>query len=350
MIKKIKNIFPSIIENNSESIVITDKNGKIIYANKAFLKLYKYTIKEIIEKNISILYPSKQSDYIISFLEQINITNEFNSEDHHIRSDGSSFPVLIYGSTIVDKSYRNFGIGFIIHDFSEYSNSQIIKTKLIQSKNILKIEEWYELSRMIAHDIKTPLSMISMAIDTILPSSDYSEIRETLIDIKEETKKIYERVQFLLKFPGFVEKGLSKINPVDILNKIIGFYIKSYNKIKIKKNFPKEVFFIYAIEELLNIAFQNIILNSIEAMSYNGIITISVDSKDNNILISIEDTGGGMSENVLNNLYNGYSSKKKGFGKGLLDTKDIVNHLNGKFTIINKKNIGLISKFIFPDF
>ncbi|MEO0184584.1 MAG: HAMP domain-containing sensor histidine kinase [candidate division WOR-3 bacterium] len=102
---------------------------------------------------------------------------------------------------------------------------------------------------------------------------------------------------------------------------------------------------IYADYELLLSAMVNLLKNSIEAISDTGRIRITTNSEEDSIIISVADTGRGISEDDLRNIFSPfYSSKESGTGLGLAFVKKVVDLHDGK--IIAKSVQGKGTEFI----
>jgi nitrogen fixation/metabolism regulation signal transduction histidine kinase len=130
----------------------------------------------------------------------------------------------------------------------------------------------------------------------------------------------------------------------------------------IKTRAPKSITFI--IEDkinknilgdhiLLDWAFQNIIKNSVDAISNNrnGEILITIDTYSGNYLyIDIQDNGKGISRKNRKNIFKpGFSSKKRGWGLGLSLTKRIVEEIHlGKIWLLQSHDNKTIMRTILP--
>ncbi|WP_181294626.1 ATP-binding protein [Heyndrickxia sporothermodurans] len=97
--------------------------------------------------------------------------------------------------------------------------------------------------------------------------------------------------------------------------------------------------------------FLNIIKNSIEAIPYGGLITISVTIKNNQVLTSIKDNGIGMTEEQVNKIGQPfYTTKDDGNGLGLMVSYKIIEKHKGRITIESEPNKGTEFLISFPLF
>ena len=89
--------------------------------------------------------------------------------------------------------------------------------------------------------------------------------------------------------------------------------------------------------------FLNLLLNAVEAIRENGIITVRthVDSDNNNIVATVEDTGCGISQEDLPRIFEPfYSTKAKGTGLGLAVTYGIIKNHEGELKVFSRQEQG----------
>ena len=217
----------------------------------------------------------------------------------------------------------------------------------------LKSEEKFaytgRITHVIAHEIRNPLTNINLATEQlredILPNEDHTMLLQM---ITRNSLRINQLISDLLNATKFSELQFLRENVISILENTIKQADDSLQlkQVKVIRDFNTPVAYISAEKTKLQIAFFNIIVNAIEALPNDGgELTIHVDSKDNKIQIIIEDNGQGMSEEVIQNLFEPFFTKKNtGNGLGLTNTQNII--LNHKGSIRVESEIGDGSKFI----
>ena len=88
--------------------------------------------------------------------------------------------------------------------------------------------------------------------------------------------------------------------------------------------------------ESIRIVFVNIILNAIQAMNNVGKITIMINRDEKNVLISFENSGPSIPENIISKIFDPlFTTKQQGTGLGLVSCKSIVENHGGKIEIKN---------------
>lgn len=191
----------------------------------------------------------------------------------------------------------------------------------------------------IAHEIKNPLAVIKGYIElyNINHKDEYiniidNEVNRTLTMLNEfsslkniEINKKYINLNDLLKDVKLIMKPL--------LNT---YKCKCY--LKINKNIN-----IYADYDKLKQVFINLIKNSIESTSNNGLIHVKTISTRSKVIIKISDNGKGMDKKTLDNIFVPfYTTKKDGTGIGTCISKEIIQKHNGNITYFSKIDKGTL--------
>jgi two-component system sensor histidine kinase HydH len=108
----------------------------------------------------------------------------------------------------------------------------------------------------------------------------------------------------------------------------------------VKTNIPEDLS-IYLDRRLMQRVFTNLILNAIQAMPDGGQLTISATTSDAAVLMTVEDTGIGIREDIKDKLFSPlFTNKAKGTGLGLAVCKRIVELHDGTITVESEEGRG----------
>ncbi|MDR3628606.1 MAG: PAS domain S-box protein [Ignavibacteriaceae bacterium] len=213
---------------------------------------------------------------------------------------------------------------------------------------------------IIAHDLKNPF--ITILGFTDLLSSDYFELSDDeRLDFINEMKKTAEisfnLLQNLLQWSRS-QTGRIEFNPKELeLLKIVDENLQLLNVTAERKQIQlyNEVISdlrVIADEEMLNTVFRNLITNAIKFSSKGGNITVSASVKENQAEICVSDTGIGMEQKTISNLFKlevtqstTGTENETGTGLGLILCKEFIERNNGKIRV--ESEVGKGSKFIF---
>ena len=155
----------------------------------------------------------------------------------------------------------------------------------------------------------------------------------------------------LLHWSKYQLKGLEaiidKVNLQMTIDECINLYrMQAEQKHIVIDNSLKTDVHVSADVEMLKVILRNLISNALKFTHSGGIITIMTITKENFAIISVKDTGVGISpENqvklfAMDNFTTPGTEKEKGTGLGLMLCKDFVEHNNGKIWLDSKLNAG----------
>lgn len=201
-----------------------------------------------------------------------------------------------------------------------------------------------ELAARLAHDIRNPLSIIKNSIDVLVAQNQ---------NIDKKTRDTYERIQRAVDRISYqIDDVLNFVRPRMIslqqtsVNKILNSVI---NRLKLPSTvqviLPKKDIELAVDIVNIEIAFVNIITNALQAMDNAGRITIESHQDDAKTTIKISDTGPGIPEEFLPQIFEPlFTTKQTGTGLGLVSCKTIIEQHGG--TIGVKSTHGKGATFI----
>lgn len=215
-------------------------------------------------------------------------------------------------------------------------NRQIAKLQedMIKSAKLAVVGQ---MSAGLAHEIRNPLSSIKM-MSQILRSrySDGREGAEEINTILEEIDRINSLVKDLLEFskPGPMHFSKHDIN-ILIQNTVKQHrYNIEHQNIKIEYSLDPHLPAVYIDGEKLKICFINFIINAIQAMPEGGVLSVSTEGKNNELVIEIRNNGKMIPEKDLKKIFDPfYTTKKDGTGLGLALSRLIIERHYGKIEV-----------------
>ncbi|NQT90107.1 MAG: ATP-binding protein [Candidatus Omnitrophica bacterium] len=221
---------------------------------------------------------------------------------------------------------------------------QRFKKELLESD---KQKALAQLAAGMAHEIRNPLTAIKTFSEFLPEKFDDAQFREKFSRIvTTEVNKIDSLITQLIEF---AKPSALNISPTDIhgltdytLDLLSSEVLK--HKIKLIKHYTKDDPMVEADANKLRHVLFNIIKNAIEAIGDNGTLTITTRRTDR-FVIEIADTGGGITQDDLNKIFEPFfSTKEKGAGLGLAVVQGIVAEHNA--TISVKSTLGSGTTFI----
>ncbi|MEG2311153.1 MAG: ATP-binding protein, partial [Bacilli bacterium] len=216
--------------------------------------------------------------------------------------------------------------------------------------NVKKLEESKQIQVSlfkITHEIKNPIAVCKGYLEMFdINNSEHS--RQYIPIIKSEIERtLHLLVDFLSVDKYKIEKDILDIN---LLMEEVIYNFKPLMKdknISLDCNFDEEELFIEADYNRLSQVLINMIKNSVEAISENGLITINISNKKDHIIINIKDDGIGI-ENISKIKEPFFTTKKNGTGLGVSLSNDIVKAHNGTIKYQSKLNQGTLVTITLP--
>jgi signal transduction histidine kinase len=207
---------------------------------------------------------------------------------------------------------------------------RVAQSQLIQSEKMASLGK---LVAGVAHEINTPLGAINSNNDVIQKctskyrnlideTSDLIRFFDILADVNGVNHEAINRINSIVKsLKNFARLDEAELKEVDIHEglrstiKLLNHELK--NRIIIEENYGN-LPLLKCYPNLLNQIFMNILMNAIQSIEGNGTIKISTVLADNNIIISISDSGCGISSENTGKIFDpGYTTKGVGVGTGL---------------------------------
>ncbi len=205
----------------------------------------------------------------------------------------------------------------------------------------------------VSHELKTPLAQMQNYA-TLLKAPDLSEEKrqEYAKAIMNSTKRLSDLITNILKlnklenqqiFPEFKEYNLSEQLCECLLNFETAWEQKN---IEIETDIAEEIA-VYSDPELLSLVWNNLLSNAFKFTEEGGAVSVSLTADDDNIYVSVKDTGCGMTkttgEHIFDKFYQGETSHSiQGNGLGLALVKRVVDIVKAEISVQSELGVGSV--------
>jgi signal transduction histidine kinase len=222
---------------------------------------------------------------------------------------------------------------------------QLSNKELKELKSVEKFTSTGRIARTIAHEVRNPLTNISLAAEQLQEITAGNKDSAVLLDmISRNVVRINQLVSDLLNATRFAQLEFQDADITHLLEETIALARDriELNNIKVETSYTKEVCVVSVDREKIKLAILNILVNGIEAMEKNtGVLQLITERKGSKCIIEIKDNGKGMDDTVLQNLFEPYfTSKIKGNGLGLTNTQNIIFNHKGSINVVSKPGLG----------
>jgi two-component system, sporulation sensor kinase B len=225
--------------------------------------------------------------------------------------------------------------------------SEYIRESTIIEKEYFEVEKLRvvsELAASVSHEVKNPLTVtrgfIQLLIDPNLDQKKRTEFLQLSLQELDRAQEIITSYLTLANPTGQVNDPIINLTKeIDYITKVMT-HLASTRNVEISMQVVDDCY-IVGDQQKLRQCLINIIKNAIEAIEQGGTITIVVDSQEDEVIVSISDTGIGMSKEQIASLGLAYqSTKESGTGLGLLVVHNIIRAMQGKIKIDSKVGKG----------
>ncbi len=192
-----------------------------------------------------------------------------------------------------------------------------------------------EVAAEIAHEIRNPLTVIKMLMQSLQTKAQKGEA----IFLEKDAEMMGEKIRQMERIinqvlsmgrPGEMSLALTDVK--DCLEEIVSFmrFRLAQQKVQLKTDYDKQVPPLFLDKGQMSQVFLNVMLNAIQAMPQGGTLTLSLKRSLDKIYIQFQDTGVGIPEEHLERLFQPFfTSKKGGTGLGLAIVQRIVEAHSG---------------------
>ena len=204
------------------------------------------------------------------------------------------------------------------------------------------------LAAGVAHELNEPLGNILGFAQLAKKLPEVSEqVRQDLAKIEQASLYAREIIQKLLFFARQQPLKKDRVNLNQLVENGLSFLEARCTKedINLVRKLNSQVPDIMADPSQIHQTLVNLVVNAIQAMPEGGRLTVRTDASEDNVILKVEDTGTGMDEELIENIFMPFfTTKEMGTGLGLPVVHGIVTAHGGTIKVDSKVNFG--SRFV----
>jgi len=324
--------FKTLFDQSIDPIYITDESWNITEANSALLDLFKIERNDLHKFSLQQLFQNKEQfeefkNFISKEGEILNFscTLSVQNSDKKLTCLVSSTPVQSQGMQAAHQG--------VIRDITQLKKAE---KELMYAE---QINLTGRMARMIAHEVRNPLTNINLATDEL-----YSQLQEIEKDtlyteiIKRSSERINNLISDLL---NSTKLATPVFNPTEMETLIKEVVLICDDRLQLKKVELqmlgiKGSTIINSDKEKLRIALVNIVINATEAMqeTANPVLKIELSSTETEVSVRITDNGRGMDEHTQKHLFEAFfTGRNGGMGLGMTAVQNIILQHRGSIQV-----------------
>lgn len=329
--------YRTIFENSRDMIFIANRNGDFKSVSNAAKLLTGYSDAQLLHMNINQLYSNPLDGERIE--QMLSRSGEASRQKIGILCQGGQTRICsLYITVQTDRNGSSYCQG-VLHDLTAEIREE--RVALLNEK----MESTGRLMRMLAHEVRNPLTNIGLALDVLesdLPAD--SELQEYVKIIQRNSERINHLITELLNSSRTTELNKSPVSLSEIVQETLEMCVDRINlkKVSVRTELPDSQDTVLADRDQIKIALTNILVNAIEAMDEGkGLLELTLQKKMQLLVLSIRDNGMGIQPDDMEKLFEPYfTSKKSGMGLGLASTLKIVQQHGAILDVESKVGAG----------
>lgn len=268
-----------------------------------------------------------------------------------------------------------FGMGFLLlrafWQRTRHQKELMLQNKLLEDERDkqAQLNEQLQIATQtklifftnVSHDLRTPLTLIAEPVAQLANADNLTPQQKTLIKIANKNVKILQRlINEILDFRKYENGKLNlRLSEIDF-NQAIHDWMESFYSLARKRNIKlsletptPDVLMLMAIDvEKIERVFFNLLSNAFKYTPDNGEISVSYECKENSLIFRVADTGEGISERDLGNIFDRFYQvdriHPKGSGIGLSLAKAFIELHEGSITVESQLNKGSVFTVTLP--
>jgi two-component system, NtrC family, nitrogen regulation sensor histidine kinase NtrY len=252
----------------------------------------------------------------------------------------------------------NDEIGQLAGAFNNMTNTLAAqKEKLVQTE---RVAAWRELARRLAHELRNPLFPMQITLENLqrarqLGPAQFQEVfAEGTATLKAELANLNSIVGRFSDFSKMPAPQFARVNVNETLRNAVRLFEQQFTAVG-KPAITTEYFLMESLPEidadpdLLHRAFQNLVLNAMDAMPAGGSLTLRTTDRDDNVRIEVSDTGKGLTPEECSRLFTPYyTTKQLGTGLGLAIVQSVVSDHHGTISVSSEEGRGATFRIDLP--
>jgi PAS domain S-box-containing protein len=355
-----KEFLHSILESSADAIIATDVEGKITYFSRGAEEMLGYKASQVIGKPILELCPPVIREEVQKFYQTL-----FEKEVlRNIRTkllciEGRVVDVSLSLALLRDKEGRPIGTVGVAKDITkEVRAEEALRRAYEELKRLDQLKS--DIIANVSHEIRTPITIAKGYIELAMDETDENERRDELQTAVKALMRLNETVDDLIAIAD-IERGdfslkRRKAKIEDIISRALETkeeFARSRDvSIDVDVNYRDKV---WVDPPKLQRALMNLIDNAIKFNRRGGKVNIRVEKRDGELLFSVSDTGIGIPEDKLEEIFKPLTQLDPsstryygGTGTGLTVAKKIIEAHGGKIWVESKLGEGSTFYFTIP--
>ena len=345
-IERLKDFSENIVESLNVGVLAVDFGGAVESWNTQLEGLIGVPREEAVGRKLEDVLPADLMAEITarSGDERVSSLYKFHMQNR----EGRNLVVNVSIAPLVGKSGDRIGRLILFDDVTQRMRleEQVFQNEKLTSLGLL--------AAGVAHEVNTPLAVISNYIQMLAKQLPSGDPRHQLIEkVVKQTFRASEIVNNLLNFSRTGATEFTEVNLNAVVEEVLTLVAHPFRtaQVQVTRNLQQELPAVLGSTNKLQQVFLNLFLNARDAMPSGGIVEIRTAAHNGSVEVEIIDTGGGISRENLNRIFDPFFTTKssgRGTGLGLSVSYGIVKEHAGKVDVRSTPGKGTSFRLEFP--
>ena len=345
-IERLKDFSENIVESMNVGVLAVDFSGAVESWNTQLEGLVGVPRQEAVGRKLEDVLPSDLMAEIAarSTDERVSSLYKFPMRSR----DGRNLVVNVSIAPLVGKSGNRIGRLILFDDVTQRMRleEQVFQNEKLTSLGLL--------AAGVAHEVNTPLAVISNYIQMLAKQLPVGDPRQQLIEkVVKQTFRASEIVNNLLNFSRTGAAEFPEVNLNEVVEEVLTLLAHPFRtaQVQVTKNLQQELPAVLGSNNKLQQVFLNLFLNARDAMPSGGIVEIRTAAHNGSVEVEIIDSGAGIPRENLNRIFDPFFTTKssgRGTGLGLSVSYGIVKEHAGKVDVRSTPGKGTSFRLEFP--
>jgi len=336
----------SVLETVPDAMIVIDGHGIIQSFSATAERLFGFTRRDAIGRNVSILMPSPQREMHDQYLARYFATGERRVIGRSrvvvgMRSDGTTFPMELAVGEMISGTRRWF-TGFIRDLTERQQTQQRLQDLQAELIHMSRFTAMGEMASTLAHELNQPLTAVASYLNgcrRLLSGPDTAQslmLREAIDRAAEQALRAGQIIRRLRQFVarGETERHVEELQKLVEEASALALVGAKESGVDVRYDFDPRVRFVLADKIQIQQVILNLIRNAIEAMQETErreLVIGTAERPDGMAEISVSDTGPGIAPEIAAHLFQPFvTSKPHGMGVGLSISRTIIEAHGGQ--------------------
>jgi len=345
-IEHLKDFSENIVESMNVGVLAVDFEGRIEFWNNQLERSLGIERAEAIGRAIEEILSADLVAEIASRAEEERVTNLYKFPLRN--RSGRTLVVNVSIAPLTGKTGKRMGRLILVDDITQRMQleEQLLQTEKLTSLGLL--------AAGVAHEVNTPLAVISNYVQMLAKALPPNDPRHKLTDrIVKQTFRASEIVNNLLNFSRTGGAEFKEVNLNQVIEETLTLVAHPFraSSVQVVRNLDADLPSVLGSNNRLQQVFLNLFLNAKDAMPSGGMLEVRSAANNGSVEIEITDTGMGIQRENLHRVFDPFFTTKatgRGTGLGLSVSYGIIKEHAGKIEVRSTPGKGASFRMEFP--